>query len=358
MSPYWSDHFANPSSVHRMGQRVRQAVEESREAVAEAIGAVSGQVVFTSGATEANNLAIRSAISQRPKGRLLTSRLEHPAVLETIRHLEGEGFPVDYVVPGSTGAITADAVRKAMRSDTAVVALMSVNNETGVVTDIPSVSEVVKKLGALLFCDAVQAFGTMSVNVEELGVDMLSLSGHKVYGPKGIGILYFREGIEIAPILFGGSQERGMRPGTLNTPAVVGMGAAALFASQGVNSDAKHLRGLRDQFENIVSNSVSVTINGREALRSPKHSNLYFHNVDGQALLMNLDLEGISASIGSACASGSSEPSQALTAMGMTRDEAISSVRFSFGRGLTETVIDLAAARVVQAVRRSRDCPV
>ena len=354
MAPFWTECFANPSSVHGLGQRARRAVEDSRQNVLGAIGALGGQVIFTSGATEANNLAIRSVMHQRAHGRILTTRLEHPSVSEVTRHLKNTGFQLDYVSPDSTGTITAEAVRRALKPDTALVVLMYVNNETGVVTDISRISEITRKQGVPLFCDAVQAFGSMRLNVEELGVDMLSLSGHKIYGPKGIGVLYFRDGIEIGPIVFGGSQEQGIRPGTLNTPAVVGMGAAALFASQDVYSNAELIRDLRDRFEDTVSTLVPSVIVGRGGVRSPKHSNLYFCDVDGQALLMNLDLEGISASIGSACSSGSSVPSKVLTAMGMTSQQAMSSVRFSFGLGITKADVEQAADRVVRAVSRSK----
>jgi|TARA_Y100000814_G_scaffold290601_2_gene265466 cysteine desulfurase len=354
MSPFWTECFANPSSVHRLGQVARRAVEDSRENVLRAIGALGGQVVFTSGATEANNLAIRSVMHQGPPGRVLTTKLEHPSVLEATRQLKNKGFQLDYVKPDSTGTITAEAVQRALKPDTSLVALMYVNSETGVVTDIAKISEITRKQGILLFCDAVQAFGSLDLNVVELGVDILSLSGHKIYGPKGVGVLYFREDVEIDPILFGGSQEQGIRPGTINTPAVVGMGSAALFASQDVHSEADKIRRLRDRFENNVSKAVSPVINGRGGVRSPKHSNLYFRNVDGQSLLMNLDLEGISASIGSACSAGSFKPSQVLTDMGMTPDEAMSSVRFSFGRGITEVDVDRAVERVVTAVNRSK----
>lgn len=353
MLPHLSGSFANAASIHRAGQRSRRAVEEAREAVAHAIGATGGQVIFTSGATEADNLALRAVMATKPGGHLVTSVLEHPAVLETARFLERTGVEVSYIEPDRSGAITALSVRGALRPETALVALMQVNNETGIVTDVSAVSELTREAGVLLFCDAVQGFGSVPVSVVDLGADLLSLSGHKVYGPKGVGTLYLRDGLDLGPILYGGGQERGLRPGTLNTAAIVGMGRAAELASANLMSEPGRLVRLRDRFERAIVEGIPALVIGADAERGPRHSCIHFPGVDGQAFLMNLDLEGVMASLGSACSAGSPGPSHVLTAMGLTEEEARSSVRFSFGSDLTAADIDLAAERVLRAARRS-----
>ena len=226
MLPYLEAEFANPASIHRAGQRARQAVDGARDRVAAAIGASSGRIVFTSGATEADNLAVRAALAATSGGHLVTSALEHPAVLEAARQLGRLGVEVSLVEPDDRGVITEPALRRALRSDTTLVALMLVNNETGIRTDIARLTAVAHEAGVPLFCDAVQGFGCEPISVSHWGVDALSLSGHKVFGPKGVGVLYLGDGFELAPILFGGGQEGGLRPGTVNTAAVVGMGVA------------------------------------------------------------------------------------------------------------------------------------
>ena len=349
MMPHLTDGFGNPSSLHAAGQRARRAVEEARERVAAAIGAFPQEIIFTSGATEADNHALRAFA-----GPLLTSPLEHAAVLTTAKHLESSVHKVSYVQPNHGGEVTSEAVREALQPDTELAALMLVNNETGVVTDIPAISDIVHEAGALLFCDAVQAFGTLDVNVRALEVDMLSLSGHKVYGPKGVGVLYVREGLTLPPFLLGGEQERGRRAGTLNVPAIVGMGAAAELAQARLEEDAVEIAANRDYLEAQLLKVGGVTVNGAGAPRGPKHLNISVAGVDGEALLMGLDRAGVLASAGSACAAGTLEPSHVLLAMGLSEERARSSVRFSLGRGLTREALDYAASSFAEVVERCR----
>lgn len=354
MLPYLQEDFGNPSSLHKLGQQARRGVERAREQVAAAISAEPRNILFTSGATEADNHGLRAVAEQHPGCHIVTSELEHSAVLTTARYLERRGHPVTYLRPNTAGEITPIMLRDALRSDTKLVALMLVNNETGVISDLPAFSSIAHEAGALLFCDAVQAFGVMSVDACALAADMLSLSGHKVYGPKGVGVLYVCEGLELPPFILGGEQERGRRAGTLNVPAIVGMGAAAELAQTRLAEDSTRIAGLRDALEAQLLSVQGVHINGAKAPRSAKHSNVTVSGADGEALLLNLDSMGVYVSAGSACAAGTLEPSHVLLAMGMSRAEAGSSLRFSLGRNVTRADIDYAAARFKEAVQRSR----
>ncbi len=353
MLPSLRGDFANPSSLHGYGQRARRAVESAREAVTAAIRAQPKELIFTSGATEADNHALRAVAQLRPGQHIVTSALEHSAVLTTCKVLE-QNHPVTYLKPNERGEITPDAVQNALRPDTALVALMFVNNETGVITDIPAISQVVKGAGALLFCDAVQAFGMLDVDVKALGVDMLALSGHKAYGPKGVGVLYVREGLELPPLLLGGEQERGLRAGTLNVPAIVGMGRAAELVRERLIEDKEVTAKLRDRLERHLLQIEGVSLNAAHAPRGPKHVNISVAGADGEALLMGLDSRGIAASSGSACAAGTLEPSHVLLAMGLSYAEAKASVRFSLGRGVTEEMLDYTADAFAEVAGRAR----
>ena len=322
--------------------------------MASAIRATPGELTFTSGATEADNHALRAYAPKFPGGHIVTSRMEHAAVLSTCKYLETQGWRVTYLDPNARGEITPDAVAAALRPDTFLVALMLVNNETGVVTDVPAVSRVVHQAGAMLFCDAVQAFGVMDVGVRTLGADMLALSAHKVYGPKGIGALYVRHGLELPPLLLGGEQERGLRAGTLNVPAIVGFGKAAELARERVEVDAVEIARLRDELEAQLVQIDGVTPNAADAPRSPKHLNVRVSGVDGEDLLMGLDAAGVCASAGSACAAGTLEPSHVLLAMGLGHREAKASVRLSLGRGVTAEMVEYTAKTFAEVVERCR----
>ena len=354
MLPFLRNDFANPASLHGYGQRARRAVEGAREEVARTINAQPKELIFTSGATEADNHALRAAMQRYPGQHLITSALEHSAVLTTCKYLEQQGHPVTYLSPDEKGEITPDALRAALRPDTALVALMHVNNETGVVTDIPAISRVVHEAGALLFCDAVQAFGTLDVDVNTLGADMLALSGHKAYGPKGVGVLYVRDGLDLPPFLLGGEQERGRRAGTLNVPAIVGMGKTAELVRERLDEDKEVVAGLRDKLERALLRIEGVSLNAAHAPRGPKHLNVSVALADGEALLMGLDSRGIAASPGSACAAGTLEPSHVLLAMGLPYADAKASVRFSLGRGVTEEMLDYTAAAFAEVAGRAR----
>ena len=354
MLPFLRGDFANASSLHGDGQRARRAVESAREEVAQTVGAQPKELIFTSGATEADNHALRAVAQLQPGQHIVTSALEHSAVLTTCKVLEQSGHPVTYLKPNQHGEVTPDAVKDALRPDTALVALMFVNNETGVITDITAISRVVHGAGALLFCDAVQAFGTLDVDVKALGADMLALSGHKAYGPKGVGVLYVKEGLELPPFLLGGEQERGLRAGTLNVPAIVGMGKAAELARERLAEDKEVLTPLRDRLAHHLLQIEGVTLNAAHAPRGPKHVNVSVAGADGEALLMGLDSRGIAASSGSACAAGTLEPSHVLLAMGLPYARAKASVRFSLGRGVTEEMLDYTADAFAEVAGRAR----
>lgn len=354
MQPYFTEVFANPSSLHRYGQKARRGLETAREQVAAAIGAKPKEIIFTSGATEAINQALRMSVLEQPGSHVLSSMLEHKAVLASCQWLEQRGFELSYLKPDKWGEITPEAVKAALQANTVLVALMLVNNETGVCTDIGVISDYVHERAALCFCDAVQAFAFEEVKVNKLGVDMLALSAHKFYGPKGVGVLYLREGVALPPFMLGGEQERGFRAGTHNLASIVGMGMAAELATQRLFEDRRKLQALRDDFEARLLSIAGVSLNGSEAKRSCKHSSVRVAGVDGESLLLSLDSLGIAASAGSACAAGSLEPSHVLTAMGLSYEEAKASIRFSLGRQTTAKSLELAAELFEQAVLRCR----
>ena len=353
MLPFLKEHYGNPSSLHSLGQRARRGLETAREQVARAVSARPKEIIFTGSATEAINQALRVTARHHLGGHIVTSALEHAATLETCRYLETQGYRVTYLLPCPTGEITPQAVGDALTPDTFLVALMRVNNETGIRTDIPAISSLTKAAGIFLFCDAVQAFGFEELNVNDLGADMLSLSGHKVYGPKGVGVLWLRTGLDLDPLLLGGSQERGVRAGTHNMPAIVGMGSAAELSQENLETEIR-LATHRDTFENQLKQVEGVYVNGANAPRGVKHTNVRVEGVDGEALLVLLDTLDIQASAGSACAAGSLEPSHVLTAMGLSAEQAKASIRFSLGRGVSEEMLNEVAARFGEAVRRCR----
>ena len=358
MLPVLTGLSGNPSSIHRLGQRARADVERARERVARAVGVRPKNVVFTSGATEADNHALRVAARLRPGKRIVTSLAEHAAVLSTAEHLAAQGTPVTFLRPDSDGSLPVEKVVSALDDDVGLVALMLVNNETGVVTDVPAIAEHARQVGAWTFTDAVQAFGTLPVDVTELGVDMLSLSAHKVHGPKGVGALVVRDGFDLEPLWTGGAQERGVRPGTENTAGIVGFGVAADLVRKRWEADGEQIAALRDRLEGALLALPGTHLNTSGAPRGPKHLNVRFDDMDGETLLMALDAAGVAASAGSACAAGSLEPSHVLLAMGMDRRAAKASVRFSLGRGLTEDDVDAAVERIGAAVASARSAAV
>ncbi len=380
MQPYFSEKFGNPSSLHAFGQEARSAVERAREQVAKLIGAQPEEIVFTSGGTEANNFAVHGvAYANKEKGpstpsmglgtsplrtsnHIITSTIEHHAVLEPCKFLETQGFKVTYLPVDKYGLVNPKDVKKALTNKTILVSIMHANNEIGTIQSIEEISKIIKgKLGTgkrqLYFhTDAVQTVGSMPVDVNKLGVDLLSLSAHKLYGPKGVGALYIRKGTRMESFIKGGGQERHRRASTENVPGIVGLGVAAELALRELDSRQKHLTPLRDKLIKGIQNKIlEVVLNGHPDKRLPKNVNLSVKYVEGESMLLNLDLEGIAASTGSACSSGTTEPSHVLTAIGLPVDLGQGSIRFSLGRLTTEDDINYVLdvfPRIVDKLRK------
>jgi cysteine desulfurase len=353
MRPYQFMH-GNPSSVHANGQNTREALEDARERLATAIGSSGRELIFTSGGTEADNQAI-FALGLAKGGHIITSAIEHSAVLAPARTLEAmKRCKVTYLEPDAFGLIDPSQVLEAIRPETVLVSIMHVNNEVGTIQDVRAIAEICHARGIAFHVDAVQSLGTVELNVSQLGCDLLTISSHKFYGPKGIGALHVRRGFELPPLLYGGHQEGGLRGGTHNLPGAVGMAFAAEKASREQPSESVRLERLRDQFQSQLLEFEGVDVNGHARQRSPKILNITAHGADGEGLLMNLDLEGVSASSGSACNAGTLEPSHVLTAMGRSRADARSSIRFSFGRDTDVAALDFALQAFSKALARSR----
>ena len=364
MSPYFSDEMGNAQSVHSFGQRAKAAVEKARREVAALINASSAEIVFLSGGTEADNLAVRGiAEAQRDYGRhIITTKIEHPAVLATCESLESAGCRVTYLPVSRSGLVNIGDVRQAISDDTVLISVMLANNETGTIQPIEEIAGVVAEARARglvhlhFHTDAVQAIGKISVDVNRLGVDLLSLSGHKIHGPKGIGALYVRKGTRLTKLLYGGHHERDRRAGTENVPGIVGLGRAAELARTQLDERMSRMRELRDYLEQeLISRFPEVRVNGDRQHRVPNVSNVSFGGIDGESLLIALDLKGIAVSTGSACASGSLEPSHVLQALGLTRDEVRGSLRFSLGAYTTREEIDYAVSVLAETVTRLRE---
>lgn len=342
--------YGNASSIHRPGQAARQRLEAARRQVASLLGASAREIVLLSGGTEANNLALFGIAGNG--GHVVTTAIEHPAVLNPCAQLEKQGVEVTYVAPGPDGIVAPDTVRHAMRGNTVLVSVMHANNETGVIQPIADIARMAHEGGALFHVDGVQAAGKLPVDVSALGVDLYSVSAHKIHAPKGTGALYVRQGIHPRPLLFGGHHERGRRAGTENVPGAIGFGAAALEAAA---RDGKEIAALRDRLERGILDRVpDVTVNGSREHRLPNTANLRFAGVEGEAMVIALDLRGFAVSSGSACSSGAVEPSHVLLAMGLTPEQARSSVRFSLGRGNTAGQVDALIEATAEAARHLR----
>lgn len=355
MTP-WFGVSANASSVHGAGRRARRAVEDARERIAASVGARPQDVVLTSGATEAIQLGILGVMASRPGAHVVASRIEHAAVLRSVERLEAIGHPVTWISPERDGRIDPAAVAEALRDDTALVALMRVNNETGVLTDLAPIAEAVHARGAWLFSDTVQAFGFETLRLQALGADLIALSAHKVQGPQGVGALLTRPGLDVQAQALGGPQERGHRAGTIPVALVVGFGEAAERADLGAVDRATRVAALRDRLEAALLRLPGVHLSVPAGTpRGPKHAHVRVDGLGGQVetLLMNLDAEGVWASAGSACAAGSLEASHVLLAMGWSPAEARSALRFSLGDHLAEVQVDEAAARFSRALART-----
>jgi cysteine desulfurase len=355
MLPILSEAFGNPSSLHWFGQRARAAVEEARVQAASLIGATPAEVVFTASGTEADNLALRgvAARAREPRRKLVVTAVEHHAVLNTARALAEEGFPVETVRVDAEGRVDPDDLRAKVDDRTALISIMLANNETGVVQPVAEAAGVAREHGALVHCDAVQAAGKVPVDVRALDADLLTLSAHKIYGPKGVGLLYVRRGTPMNALVRGGAQERNRRAGTENVAGIVGLGAAALLAREHLGADGARLRGLRDRFEAELLAIPGAIRNGAEP-RVPNTTNVSFAGTEAEGLLMALDLMGVAVSTGAACAAGGIEPSHVLRAMGLPAERVQASLRFSLGRATTEAQLARAADGVRAAVERQR----
>jgi cysteine desulfurase len=338
------DTFGNPSSVHAFGQHAKTALDEARSAVAALIGAEPTEVVFTAGGTEADNFALRGAVDApgaRGRRRILTSAIEHEAVLNTARALGRHGYEWTVLPVTSDGVVTVEALRAAIGPDTAVVSVMHANNEIGTVQPVAELAAVAHEHGALFHTDAVQTVGKIPVDTRALGVDLLSLSAHKFYGPKGVGALWMRHGVRLSPLMTGGRHERNRRAGTENVPGIVGLGAAARLAAESLHEEGVRLERLRDRLERgILAEVRGTVVNGGGVERVPNTTNIGFDGLEAESLLIALDLDGVAVSTGSACSSGTLEPSHVLKAMHLPNGRAHNAIRFSLGAGNTDDEVD------------------
>jgi cysteine desulfurase len=374
MLPYLGLEFGNPSSAHSVGQRASQAVERARESVAALIGARASEVVFTSGGTEADNAAIfglftpkmisHALRTQKESGResgwaplhVVTTAIEHDAVLNACRVLEGRGVAVSFVPVGRNGVVTPEAIRSAIRPETVLISVMHANNEIGTVQPIEEIARIAAEAHIRFHTDAVQSAGKIPIDVKRLGVDLLSLSAHKLYGPKGAGALFVRKGVELDPLLHGGQNERGRRAGTENVPAIVGFGKACEFARENLEQTSSRVSALRDRLEaGLLARIAGARVNGDPSRRVPNTSSLMLPGAESESLVIALDLAGLACSAGAACSSGAVDPSHVLAAIGLTPAEARSSVRLSLGRTTTPEEIDRALELIPAAVARQRN---
>ncbi|MDD3349423.1 MAG: cysteine desulfurase NifS [Eubacteriales bacterium] len=357
MLPYFNEKFGNPSSLYGLAFTSKDGITLARARVAHLIGALDTEVYFTSGGTEADNWAvIGAARAKKEKGNhIITSKIEHHALLHSCEFLEKEGFEVTYLDVDEKGAVSVADLEKAIRKETILVSIMLANNEVGTIQPIKEIAAITKARGILLHSDAVQALGNVPIDVNELGVDMLSLSSHKIYGPKGIGALYIRKGVMISNILFGGGQESKKRAGTENLPGIIGFGKAAELAEQNLAEHIETLTTLRNYFIGQIKEKIDgVTLNGDPDKRLPGNANLTFDYVEGEAVLLYLDIKGISISTGSACSSASFSPSHVLTAMGIPIEKVYSSLRFTIGDFTTKEDLDYVVETLVEVIAKYR----
>lgn len=357
MLPYFTDNFGNPNSQHWYGRRSVTAVDEARDAIAKLIGAKPSEIYFTSGGTESDNWALRGAAhAYANKGRhLIVSAVEHQAMISTAKELQKEGFDVTFAEVDEYGAVNLEKLKASVRSDTVFIGVMTANNEIGTLQPVAEIAKFAKERGIAFFTDAVQAAGALPLNVKALGADMLSFSGHKFYGPKGVGVLYVRSGVRVGKLITGGHQERSMRGGTTNVPSVVGIAEAFRLANEEMAQNNAHVSALRDRFiARVLKEIPYVKLNGHPTDRLPNNANFSFRYIEGESLLFSLDLAGIAVSSGSACSSGSLEPSHVLLATGMPEGLAHGSIRFSFGKENTAEQIDYAVDTLKQIVVRLR----
>ena len=356
MLPHFTDSFGNPSSIYSYGQEAKGAVEKAREQVATMIGAHDEEIVFTSGGTEADNFALEGIVFANPeRNHVITSAIEHHAVIETCRFLERRGFKVTYLPVNKEGLVNPSDVKNTITDKTCLISIMHANNEIGTIQPIKELAAIAREAGVLIHTDAVQAVGQIPVNVDDLGVDLLSMSAHKLYGPKGIGALYIRKGTKLVPFMHGGGQERNRRGSTENVPGIVGLGKAAEIAREVMTEEIERQIQLRDRLINSILEQIDgVRLNGHPTKRLPNNVNISIDYVEGESMLLNLDLENICASTGSACSSSSLEASHVLLALGLPHEQAHSSLRFTVGKWTTEGDIDRVLEVLPPIVSRLR----
>lgn len=353
MRPYFTEHFGNASSIHHHGQETRGAVERARESVANLIGCRASEIVFTSGGTEADNLAIFGLV--KPGDHIITSTIEHHAVLNACKHLAVAGCEVTYIPVDFCGLVEPADVRRALRPNTKLITIMIANNETGTVQSVDQLGRIAAEADVFFHTDAVQAAGKIPVDVTQIGCDLLTISGHKFHGPQGVGALFVRKGTQLEPMLYGGRHERSRRAGTENVPGIVGLGKAAELAIAGFErGDDRKVGAERDRLERELLEIEATGLNGKDAPRVPNTTNICFEGIEGEALVIALDLKGLAVSTGAACSSGAIEPSHVLTAMGLYPDKARSSIRLSLGKQNTAEDVNFALGLISETVARLR----
>ncbi len=355
MRPYFAEHFGNASSIHHHGQETRAAVERARESVAALLECKSSEIVFTSGGTEADNLAISGVV--RSGDHVISSTIEHHAVLNSCKHLQAMGYEVTYLRVDGRGLVDPDDIRNALRPQTRLITIMMANNETGVLQPVEDIGKIAAEADVYFHTDAVQAAGKVAIDVNRLGCDLLSISGHKMHAPQGAGALYVRKGTLLEPMFYGGTHERSRRAGTENVPGIIGLGKAAELAMEALQrGELAQMSAMRDHIEKKILAEVEATgVNGAGAPRVPNTTNIHFDYIEGEALVIALDLKGLAVSTGAACSSGAIEPSHVLTAMGLPAETARASLRFSLGKQNTLEDIQFALDLVPQTVARLRD---
>lgn len=358
MMPYLTEQYGNPSTIYKLGREAKKAIELARERVAKALNADIQEIYFTSGGTESDNWALKGvAFANKDKGKhIITTTIEHHAVLHPLKYLEGLGFEVTYVPVEPNGIVDPQRIKEAIRDDTILISVMLANNEIGTIQPVKEIAKIAKEKGIIVHTDAVQAVGQISVDVKDLGVDLLSLSAHKFYGPKGVGALYIRKGTKIHPFSHGGAQERNRRAGTENVAGIVGLGKAIELATQSLSEYAAKLQKLRDKLiDGVLSKIDYVRLNGDRNQRLPNNANFSFEFIEGESLLLMLDMKGIAASSGSACTSGSLDPSHVLLAIGLEHEVAHGSLRITLGEDNTEEDIDYLLEVLPEIVSRLRE---
>ncbi|HHT9121076.1 MAG TPA: cysteine desulfurase NifS [Candidatus Hypogeohydataceae bacterium YC41] len=357
MLPYFTELYGNPSSMHTFGGQLYKKINQAREQVADVIGASPQEIIFTSGGTESDNAAIRGTLEANPdKRHIITSRVEHPAVLNVCQYLAKNGYEVTELSVDSQGLLELDELREAIRDDTVLITIMYANNETGVIFPVEEIGQIAKDKGITFHCDAVQAVGKIPLDMSKNTIDMISLSGHKLHATKGVGALYIRKGVRFKPFILGGHHENNRRAGTENVPSIIGLGVACELAKKYLPEEQTEVRRLRDKLENqILDTMPNARLNGHKILRLPNTTNISFEYVEGEAILLLLNELGICASSGSACTSGSLEPSHVLRAMGVPFTAAHGSIRFSISRYNTEEEIDYIIEHIPGVIRKLKD---